>query len=144
MKTKDSEANDEPNNIVADLVRQCFSAYVSKDRQALEQLLSDDFRFHSPHDPDIDKKTYFEKCWPFSEREFKLFTLRSSSHKVTKPLSATNVSQRMATNFATPNSSGSREIRSKKLRSTMGLFLKAFRRNRVRHSICEASSLRNA
>ena len=68
MKTKDSEANDEPNNIVAALVRQCFSAYVSKDRQTLEQLLSDGFRFHSPHDPDIDKKTYFEKCWPFSER----------------------------------------------------------------------------
>jgi ketosteroid isomerase-like protein len=68
MKTENSGANEERDMAVSDLVRQCFASYVSKDRQALEELLSDDFRFHSPHDPDIDKTTYFEKCWPFSER----------------------------------------------------------------------------
>jgi ketosteroid isomerase-like protein len=67
MKTNNKEAHDEPNQTVSDLVRSCFAAYMAKDRPALAALLSEDFRFHSPHDPDIDKTIYFEKCWPFSE-----------------------------------------------------------------------------
>lgn len=69
MKNTNKEANDEPNQkTVSDLVRGCFAAYVAKDRSALAALLCEDFRFHSPHDPDIDRTNYFEKCWPFSER----------------------------------------------------------------------------
>jgi ketosteroid isomerase-like protein len=49
---------------VSDLVRKYFSDFVSRDRKAVEELLTDNFTFHSPHDPQIGKTTYFEKCWP--------------------------------------------------------------------------------
>ena len=42
--------------------------YESNDRKTIGELLSEDFRFSSPDDPDIDKTTYFKKCWPFSEK----------------------------------------------------------------------------
>ena len=50
----------------AGVIRQYFATYERKDRQALELLLNDDFVFGSPHDPHIDRQTYFEKCWPNS------------------------------------------------------------------------------
>jgi ketosteroid isomerase-like protein len=52
----------------SDIIRSCFAAFAAKDRQILEDLLSDDFRFTSPYDDRIDKATYFERCWPNSER----------------------------------------------------------------------------
>ena len=51
---------------VSDLVRRCFSAFLSRDRQTLEDLLSDDFTFNSPRDDHISKTAYFERCFPFS------------------------------------------------------------------------------
>jgi ketosteroid isomerase-like protein len=56
------------DNMVSDLVRNCFSAFLAKDRQTLEELLSDDFTFNSPRDDHIDKVTYFERCFPHGER----------------------------------------------------------------------------
>jgi len=50
------------------LIRRYFSAYESKDRKALELLLSDDFSFSSPHDSHIGKPIYFQRCWPNNER----------------------------------------------------------------------------
>jgi ketosteroid isomerase-like protein len=52
----------------AKLVRQYFAAYESKDRESLEDLLSDDFIFTSPLDARIGKERYFERCWPYSEK----------------------------------------------------------------------------
>lgn len=52
---------------VSALVREYFATYESKDRKALEGLLSDDFTFSSPLDDQISKKKYFERCWPNSE-----------------------------------------------------------------------------
>ncbi len=52
---------------VAELVRKYFAAYESKDRNALEELLSDAFTFNSPLDDHISKADYFERCWPCSE-----------------------------------------------------------------------------
>jgi ketosteroid isomerase-like protein len=49
------------------LVREYFAAYEAKDRKMVERLLSDAFTFTSPYDDRIDRRTYFEKCWPFSE-----------------------------------------------------------------------------
>jgi len=62
---------------VSDLVRKYYAAYESKDRNSVEALLSDDFRFTSPHDDHIDRATYFRKCWPGSEniRAFHIETL---------------------------------------------------------------------
>lgn len=47
-----------------ELVRACYTAYETKDRAALEELLSDDFTFTSPVDDHIDRARYFERCWP--------------------------------------------------------------------------------
>jgi ketosteroid isomerase-like protein len=47
--------------------RDIYAAYETGDRQVVEQLLSDDFIFFSPYDVGIDRKTYFERCWPNSE-----------------------------------------------------------------------------
>jgi ketosteroid isomerase-like protein len=44
-----------------------FEAYVAKDRKTAEALLTDDFRFTSPLDNALDRRTYFEICWPNSQ-----------------------------------------------------------------------------
>ena len=49
------------------LVRDCYRAYETGDREVLERALSEDFTFFSPPDPGIDRPTYFERCWPNSE-----------------------------------------------------------------------------
>ena len=48
-------------------VRSLFTAYKTKDRPLIENLLSDDFTFTSPYDDAIDKAAYFERCWPTSD-----------------------------------------------------------------------------
>ncbi len=49
-----------------DLARASYEAFASGDRQAVEELLSDDFVFSSPADVGIDRERYFERCWPNS------------------------------------------------------------------------------
>jgi len=51
----------------ADIIRTIFAAYMSNDRNAVEDALADDFRFTSPYDERIDKPTYFERCWKNTE-----------------------------------------------------------------------------
>ena len=41
-----------------------FDAWDAGDRPAIEALLADDFRFHAPPDPDLDRAGYFARCWP--------------------------------------------------------------------------------
>ena len=50
-----------------DIIRAIFAAYLSNDREAVEDALTDDFRFTSPYDDAIDKPTYFERCWRNSD-----------------------------------------------------------------------------
>jgi ketosteroid isomerase-like protein len=52
-----------PQQSKADIIRGLFTAYESRDRKAVEDLFTDDFRFTSPYDDAIDKATYFERCW---------------------------------------------------------------------------------
>ena len=47
-------------------VRELYEAFASGDRAAVEAILTDDFRFSSPVDPDLDRAGYFERCWPGS------------------------------------------------------------------------------
>ena len=49
------------------LARACYRAYETGDRQALEELVADDFAFWSPQDDGIDRATYFDRCWPNHE-----------------------------------------------------------------------------
>jgi ketosteroid isomerase-like protein len=62
---------------ISDLVREYYAAYENKNRNVVEALLSDDFRFTSPYDDHIDRVTYFKKCWPNSAniRAFHIETL---------------------------------------------------------------------
>jgi ketosteroid isomerase-like protein len=51
----------------AGIGRACFKSYVDKDRAMIESLIGADFHFTSPLDNRIDRKTYFERCWPNSK-----------------------------------------------------------------------------
>lgn len=57
----------------AELIRRCFAAYDTADREAMESLLAPGFTFTSPYDDHIDRAAYFERCWPgagsFASRE---------------------------------------------------------------------------
>lgn len=50
-----------------EIIRKLFAAYLSNDRRAVEVAFTDDFRFTSPYDDEIDKATYFERCWRVSD-----------------------------------------------------------------------------
>jgi ketosteroid isomerase-like protein len=55
------------NGSKSDIIRALFAAYLSNDRKAVEDALTGDFRFTSPYDDEIDKPTYFARCWRNSE-----------------------------------------------------------------------------
>ena len=67
-----------------DLARRAYLAYVDKDRAAIERLIADDVHFTSPLDNRIDRRTYFERCWPNSEHisEFRFVHLVSQVDRV--------------------------------------------------------------
>ena len=50
-----------------EIIRALFAAYLSNDRDAVEERFTGDFRFTSPYDDGIDKPTYFERCWRVSD-----------------------------------------------------------------------------
>ncbi|WP_250515556.1 nuclear transport factor 2 family protein [Caballeronia sp. INDeC2] len=43
--------------------KRVYEAYVTKDRDAMEALVADDFHFTSPRDNRLDRATYFSRCW---------------------------------------------------------------------------------
>jgi ketosteroid isomerase-like protein len=47
----------------AGIIRAIFAGYMANDRKAVEDALTEDFRFTSPYDDGIDKATYFARCW---------------------------------------------------------------------------------
>jgi ketosteroid isomerase-like protein len=48
------------------IVKKALQAYADKDRAAIESVIADDYHFTSPIDNRLDRKTYFEICWPNS------------------------------------------------------------------------------
>jgi ketosteroid isomerase-like protein len=52
-----------PEQTKSKIIRAVFAAYRANDREAVEDALTGDFRFTSPYDSEIDRKTYFERCW---------------------------------------------------------------------------------
>ena len=52
-----------------DLIRKYFAVFHDRDRDTAEAMLSDDFTFSSPLDDKIDKKAYFERCWPNGDHQ---------------------------------------------------------------------------
>ena len=47
-----------------EIVKRAHAAYVEDDRAALEAVIGEPFAFTSPLDNRLDRKTYFERCWP--------------------------------------------------------------------------------
>jgi ketosteroid isomerase-like protein len=47
----------------SDIIRALFAAYRANDRKSVEDSFTDDFTFTSPYDDEIDKASYFERCW---------------------------------------------------------------------------------
>jgi ketosteroid isomerase-like protein len=66
------------------IARASYDAYVEKNRAKLEKLIAEDFHFTSPLDNRIDRRTYFERCWPNSESiaDFKFIRLVSDGDTV--------------------------------------------------------------
>jgi ketosteroid isomerase-like protein len=66
------------------LARDAYGAYESGDRSVIEELLADDLVFYSPPDPGIDRKQYFERCWPNARTiaAFEFVRLIESGHEV--------------------------------------------------------------
>jgi hypothetical protein len=56
-----------PSASKPEIIRAIFAAYLSNDRKVVEDSLTDGFRFTSPYDEEIDKATYFERCWRNSD-----------------------------------------------------------------------------
>src|SRR5678816_166753 len=50
------------------VARASYQAYEHKDRSAIEALIAEDFHFSSPLDNRLDRKTYFARCWPNSQK----------------------------------------------------------------------------
>ncbi|HEV7645192.1 MAG TPA: nuclear transport factor 2 family protein [Pyrinomonadaceae bacterium] len=57
----------EPRSVTG-IARRYFAAYEAKDRAAMDDLLTGDFTFISPFDDHLSRDSYFQKCWPQSER----------------------------------------------------------------------------
>jgi ketosteroid isomerase-like protein len=66
----------------AKIIRSLFDAYTSKQREIAEELLTDDFTFTSPYDDQIDKATYFERCWPESVRFVEKYLVEQVLEKI--------------------------------------------------------------
>ena len=75
------------------ITRAVFAAYVAKDRAAIERLIALDFHFTSPLDNRIDRATYFDRCWPNSERteSFDFIRLATCDDQVTVTYEARTV-----------------------------------------------------
>jgi hypothetical protein len=50
------------------LARGMYEAFASGDRELVEQRFTEDLRFSSPLDVDLDRTGYFERCWPGAGR----------------------------------------------------------------------------
>ena len=47
-----------------EIVRDCYRAFETGDRELAERVLGAELRFHAPPDPELDRAGYFERCWP--------------------------------------------------------------------------------
>jgi ketosteroid isomerase-like protein len=46
------------------IVRDSYRAFREGDRGLIEGILAEEFSFHAPPDPSLDRDGYFERCWP--------------------------------------------------------------------------------
>jgi len=83
LKPNSNEQNE--NQIsTSELVKSVFRAFQNQEREKLENLLSSDFIFSSPHGKRLNKAQYFEICYPFSEKvkTFEFQTIMEKGNEV--------------------------------------------------------------
>jgi ketosteroid isomerase-like protein len=51
----------------SEIIRALFAAYLANDREGVADCFTEDFRFTSPYDDEIDKASYFARCWGISD-----------------------------------------------------------------------------
>ena len=75
------------------LVRDCYRAYETNDRELIERVLSRDYVFSAPPDVGIDRERYFERCWPGAGRlrRFDYVRLRETGDEVLVTYEATRI-----------------------------------------------------
>ena len=73
------------------LVRDCFRAFATADRDLIERVLADDLVFSAPPDVGIDRARYFERCWPNAGHvvDFDLVRLVEAADEVVATYEAT-------------------------------------------------------
>lgn len=83
-----------------DVAMQSYLAYASSDRSANESVIADDLQFTSPLDNRIDRKAYFERCWPNHEgiASFKFVRMIEAGDEVVVTYEGTGVSGRVFRN----------------------------------------------
>jgi hypothetical protein len=76
-----------------EIARACYGAYESGDRGVLERHLDEGLVFFSPADPGIDRRTYFERCWPNADliESFELKRLFEVGNEVVVTYESTKV-----------------------------------------------------
>ena len=81
----------------AEVVRDLFAAFEAQDRARADLLLDEDFTFSSPRDDRIDKRSYFERCWPNADkiRDFRLERVCEHDTEVFVRYSAERVADRV-------------------------------------------------
>jgi len=57
-----------PTDDRREIARDSYLAFAAGDRAFFEDRLSEDFRFSSPPDPELDRDGWFERCWPGAAR----------------------------------------------------------------------------
>ena len=74
-----------------ELAQQMYAVFAAGDRDTIERLLSDDFTFHAPPDPKLDRAGYFERCWPHAggNQAFEFVRLIESGDEVVVTYEAT-------------------------------------------------------
>lgn len=83
-----------------DIARQSYLAYVNGDRAANEAVIAEEFSFTSPLDNQLDRATYFERCWPNHEAiiDFRFVRLIEHGDEVIVTYEGTNAHGRVFRN----------------------------------------------
>lgn len=68
----------------SDRAREFYLAFAAGDRDFVERILADEFKFSSPIDVALDRAGFFERCWPGSGQgqEFEFVRLVESGDEV--------------------------------------------------------------
>lgn len=98
-----------------ELAKACYRAYETRDRDLIEELIGDDFSFHSPADEQgLDREGYFERCWPNGESlaQFEFVRLIENGDEVVVTYEATRTDGSRFRNTEVLGFDGDKQVRA--------------------------------